>query len=165
MVAHTLPMFRRRRSFGKSARGFSLIEAMVASFVFTVGALGLLRLMYGSAQGITVAGKVTQATALAKSQLDVLTHLPYTNTSLAVGTYKDGSNNLGPAGFAFDANGNATGAWGCSAATFDGWFARSWTVTEPVADSLKIINVSVCWWDPSSKTARNVSVAGGKSIQ
>ncbi|MBI5510365.1 MAG: prepilin-type N-terminal cleavage/methylation domain-containing protein [Deltaproteobacteria bacterium] len=147
------------------AAGFSLIEAMVASFVFAVGALGLLGMMISSANGITTASKTTQATALARAKLDELVRLPYDHGDLNVGVQPDGLKNLGPSGTSFAPEGTATGDW----ETHDGWFARSWAVEEVTAGAFKRVTVTVKWWDKSAKASvgswRSVTLAGGKSIQ
>ncbi len=144
----------------KGERGFSLIELMVASALFLVGALGLLRLMYSSSEGVTVAQKLTQATQLARTKLDELVMRPYDDAALSTGSvHQDGAKNLGPAGTAYTPTGGATGDFGAK----DGWFARSWEVTEPVA-GLKVITVTVEWWDAPMSTTREVELVGGKSL-
>ncbi|MBI3180278.1 MAG: prepilin-type N-terminal cleavage/methylation domain-containing protein [Deltaproteobacteria bacterium] len=143
----------------KNERGFSLIELMVASMLFLVGALGLLRLMYSSSEGVTVAQKLTQATQLARTKLDELVMLPYDDAALAIGAvHEDGVKNLGPAGTSYTPSGGATGDFGGK----DGWFARSWEVTEPVA-GLKVITITVKWWDGPMRTFRQVHLVGGMS--
>jgi prepilin-type N-terminal cleavage/methylation domain-containing protein len=153
-----------------AARGFSLVELMLTLFVFTVGALGLCRLMYSSAAGVTVGGKITTAATLTRTKLDELVTLPYTDTNLTTGTHVDGTNNLGPAGTPYTPNGGSTGPWGClspppPAQPFDGWFARSWLVSEDAGAAFKTIIVTACWWDPMARTARQVSTVGGRSNQ
>jgi Tfp pilus assembly protein PilV len=141
--------------------GFTLIEAMLASLVFVVGALGLLGLMYNSAAGITTATNITAATTVARTKLEDLAARPYDHADLAIGSHVDGANNLGPAGTPFDPKGIATGAYNSD----DGWFARSWVVTEVTANSFKTIVVRVRWYDKVAKLERSITLAGGKSIQ
>jgi len=153
---------RRRRRLRRGEAGFTLIEAMLASFVFVVGALGLLGLMYNSAAGLTTATNISSATTVARTKLEELTARPYDHADLTTGTtHVEGAKNLGPSGLAFDPQGNATGAYNSN----DGWFARSWDVTEVVAGSFKTIVVRVRWYDKVAKRDRFVTLAGGKSIQ
>jgi Tfp pilus assembly protein PilV len=154
-----LQEIRRRRRRGEA--GFTLVEAMLASFVFVVGALGLLGLMYNSAAGLTAATNITYATSVARAKLEELTARPYNHADLSVGDHQPDTKNIGPAGTPFDPQGNATG----DINTDDGWFARSWSVTEVNANSFKNIVVRVRWYDKTTKMARYVTMAGGKSVQ
>ena len=133
--------------------GFTLVEAMIALLVFTVGALGLLTMTYSSHQGITAAEDVTNATALARSKLDELVRLPYADTNLDVGSHDDGTTNLDETGAP------AAGAFGAD----DGDFARSWDVAIPDSnEQFKTIAVRVRWWDKNYDTERDVVLRGGR---
>lgn len=163
MMQEASPFLPRR-----AERGMSLIEVAIASMVFTVGALGLVRLLYSSAEGVTVASKVTFATALARGKLDELVPLPYDHADLSVAgsPHQDGDKNLGPTGEPKKPDGSDTGTFGSN----DGWFARSWTVTEADANSdgtadLKIIRVDARWYDAMNKQDRTVSLAAARSMQ
>lgn len=141
-------------------RGSSLVEMMIAAMVFTVGALGLLRLIYSSAEGLGTASKVTYATTLCTSKLDQLMAEPFDSALLNTGAHEDGPKNLGPYGTPFDPHSNDTGDFGAA----DGWFVRSWTVVEQSA-AFKTINVEVAWTEPNSSTARTVNIVGARSRQ
>lgn len=142
----------KRRRPRKSERGFSLIEVALASFVFTVGALGLVALIYTSMEGVSVAGDVTRGTALARGKLDTLVQLPPDHADLTAGPHTD-ANNVDGAGVASSALG-----------TNDGDFARSWEVID-ATPAFKTITVTVRWWDVEKKMERTVVVLGGKSTQ
>lgn len=133
--------------------GFTLVEAMVALMVFTVGALGLLTMTYSSHQGVTTAEDVTNATALARSKLDELVRLAYNDTNLDAGGHDDGTTNM-------DETGTPTaGVFGAD----DGNFARSWDVAIPDAnEQFKTIAVRVRWWDKNYNTERDVVLRGGR---
>lgn len=147
-------------------RGASLIELMVALGVFAVGALGLLRLTYGSIEGTGTASKLTHATALAQSKLDALMMLPFDATSLLAGSYTE-TKNLGPGGTAYTTLGAATGDYGAD----DGWFERSWTIVDQdlntayVGNDFKVVTVTVRWYDAVAKRRREVALVGGRSLQ
>jgi type II secretory pathway pseudopilin PulG len=137
--------------------GFSLIELMLAMFVFEVGALGLLALIYSSMEGVSSSRDLTHATNLARSKLDELVRLPYDDSALSAGTHDDGTLNL-----------DATGApvTGSDIGDDDGYYERKWTVATPVSGvGLKSITVRVRWWDKVKKRWRQVELAGGRSQQ
>lgn len=135
--------------------GFTLIEATIATLVFTIGALGLLTMIYSSHQGVSAAESLTHATALARSRLDQLARLPYDDPLLTIGNHNDGANNL-------DETGSAVGT--SNFGDNDGLYARSWSVNEPVGGlGFKTILVRVRWWDKSYRLERDVVLTGGKS--
>ncbi|MBN1961948.1 MAG: prepilin-type N-terminal cleavage/methylation domain-containing protein [Deltaproteobacteria bacterium] len=152
----------------KHERGFTLIEVVVAMFVFTFGALGLLRLLVSGSQGVATAGRMTQATVLAQSKLNELLGKQFTNADLTAGNHiEPGGKNIGYGGTAYTPTGAATGDYGSA----DGWFARSWFVADQDVDTtaagieFKLITVTVSWTDLSFKnTVRTVRVVGGKSL-
>ena len=155
------------RSSRRAERGFTLIEVMLALFILTIGALTLIRLTVAGRQGIAASSKITQATVLAREKLDELERLSPTDALLSAGTHDDGAKNLGPTGSPYTPDGTPTGDFGAN----DGWFARSWTVTERDVDptapgnDFKEIEVQVSWYDGSVKRRRSVSVVGGVGLQ
>lgn len=146
---------RIRRRRGQA--GHTLIEVMVASGVFLVGALGLLRLVISSGEGLQVSSRLTQASSLARTKLDELGNLDY--ELLVDGDYTEGANNIGPAGTPYTSEGGATGAYGST----DGWFERSWNIATDPGLAYKTITVQVRWYDHPAKRWRSVSLIGGKS--
>ncbi len=153
---------RRTGTPDREERGTTLIEVMVSLVVFSVGALGLLTLIYTSHRGVTAAEKITQATALARGKLDELVRLPYDQADLALNaedctscdqcaTHEDGTKNL-------KSDGTAAGNYFSD----DGWFARCWNVEEPIAN-FKTIAVRARWWDHNYKRSREVVMQGGRS--
>lgn len=141
-------------------RGTSLVEAMIAAAVMTFGVLGLLPMFYKSTAGISVASRLTQATALAESKLDELMRLPYAAPALNAGTTNDGATNILPTGLLASSEFAAP----------DGNFYRAWTVTMKdynatfPGDDFKIITVTVTWYDAAIKRPRAVSLTGGKAM-
>ena len=133
---------RQRRQRGE--RGATLVEAAVSSFVFTVGALGLIGLLVTGSQGMTTAEDVTQATLLARAKLGELASQPYDSIV-------DGE----------DASSLTAGA-----GRSERQYTRKWTVVEPVTDlAYKEITCEVTWTDPRAKDTRMVRMTGGKSRQ
>lgn len=153
---------RRREIQDREERGTTLIEVMISLVVFSVGALGLLTLIYTSHQGVTAAEKITHATALARGKLDELVRLPYDDADLALNaegcnscndcaTHEDGTKNL-------KSDGSVAGDYYSD----DTWFARCWNVEEPTTN-LKTIAVRVRWWDHNYKQSREVVMQGARS--
>ena len=138
----------------QGSEGFTLIEGMVALLVFTVGALGLLTMIYTSHQGVSTAEDLTHATTLARSKLDELVRLDYDDTTLNAGTHPEGSYNINEIG-----DDVTTSTYGAS----DGLYARSWDVVVPDAsEDFKTIAVQVRWWDKNYDSWREVVLRGGK---
>ena len=155
------------RSKRKHERGVTLLEVMIAAAVFTVGALGLLQLMYGSLGGTGTSRKLTEATLLAQTKLDELLSFQFTAAALNAGTVSEGASNIGAAGTPYAADGTAAGAFGDP----DGGYARSWVITDldlnadVVGADYKQITVYVRWTDGTSGAAHEVALQGGKSSQ
>ena len=141
----------------RAERGHTLIEVMVAMALFTVGVLGLLPLFYSSAQGLTVSSRITQGTAIAESRLADLMTRAFTDTLLSAGTHPEGAKNIGSDGVA------TAGNFGAAAGS-DGWFARTWTVTDVAVNgnAFKNIVVQVEWYDAPAHRTRKVAVVGGR---
>jgi len=158
---------QRKRARG-GERGTTLIEVMIALGVLSVGALALVRLTVASAEGAGVSSRLTYATILARSKLDELVRLNPTDAALTDGTHDEpGGQNLGPTGRPYKPSGAPTGAFDSD----DGWYARSWTVTDQTIDATSVapdykrIVVEVSWYDGSVKRRRQVTVVGGVSLQ
>ncbi len=162
-------MMMTRPSLRYRERGMTLMEAMIAMAVFTIGALGLLRLMISGSEGTGVSTHVTAATLLARNRLDMLMQLPYDHADLAPDSATDpaddhvepGNRNLGANGGLLGPHNTATGAAGDA----DGNFWRTWSVVENNEHTFKTITVKVTWMDNAaggSRMERAVSVLGGK---
>ncbi|OGQ89122.1 MAG: hypothetical protein A2289_13095 [Deltaproteobacteria bacterium RIFOXYA12_FULL_58_15] len=144
---------KKAKGAKRAERGFSLIESMIAAAVFTIGSLGLLGMLVSSSQGMAVSERMTHGTVLARQKLSELTRLPY--DSIATGAE---TTNI-------DAEGAAQGDLG-SEANSDGWFARTWTVSQPdTTIDFKLVRVDVKWRDKALKIERQVSMSSGKSRQ
>lgn len=153
-------------SNAKYERGVTLMEMMLALAIFSVGALGLVRLLYSSFEGASSAKHMTAATVLAQGKLDALMLQRYDAPALTAGVHNE-TTNLGAVGTAYNATGGAAGTFNAD----DGTFARSWSVadtdinaTNPGND-LKTITVTVRWYDGALHVARRVTVVGAKSFQ
>jgi hypothetical protein len=146
---------RIRRRRGQA--GHTLVELAIASTVFTVGALGLLRLVISSGEGLQVSSRLTQASSLARTKLGELCNMDY--DLLVDGNHTEGANNIGPTGTPHAPDGSSTGAYGST----DGWFERSWVITTDGTIAYKTVSVQVRWYDHPVKRWRSVSLIGGKS--
>ncbi len=146
------------------------MEAMLAAFIFTFGALGLVKLVYGSAGYLSTASQITQAATLAADKLDYLTALEWDDPDLVgsgPGTTHTEATNIGPSGTAFAVGGDAISGFGTS----EVWFARSWVVTDLAMNvnvatpTLKQIKVLVEWTDRATKRTRSISVIGARAAE
>ncbi|MBF0233239.1 MAG: prepilin-type N-terminal cleavage/methylation domain-containing protein [Desulfamplus sp.] len=68
-------------------QGFSLIEVLIAMFIFSFGILGVTAMQMSSTEGNTTAGSSTELTAVALDQMEKLLNTPYTHGDLAPGTH------------------------------------------------------------------------------
>ena len=73
----SLPLVRRRRY----AKGFTLIEIMVAITLLSVGLLGMAGLTVGIMRGNTLSSEVTTATALAQAKMEDIKRIGYSGTT------------------------------------------------------------------------------------
>ena len=140
-------------------RGHTIIEVMIATAVFTIGVLGMVPLFYRNTEGVVSASKLTQATGLATSQLNILQQVAFTDAALTAGTHTETANLL--------ADGTAaTSSYG----TADGSYYRSWTVVDKEYNSdipgndYKVITLTVSWYDGTAKRVRSVNLVGGRGV-
>src|SRR5215813_9472696 len=118
-------MTRSARSF---EAGFTLIEAMVALVVFSIGILGLAALAPIGSRAVSSAGRLTRASELCSNTAENLLALPYDDADLTSGAHNDPGN------------------------PYPGTYYVSWDVEDdqPVPNS-KRITVTVRW--PSTTSA------------
>lgn len=127
----------RSRPGARAARGFTLIEVMVALVVFAVGVLSLAMLIPLGTKGISRSGQTTRASELSVSTMERLLSTPYDDGDLSVGTHNDPGN------------------------PYTGSYYVQWVVEgdQPIT-SCKRITVRVRW--PRSNSATNVRLVGVK---
>lgn len=127
----------RSRPGARNARGFTLIEVMVALVVFAVGVLSLAMLIPLGTKGISRSGETTRASELSVATMEKLLATPYTDDDLTAGTHIDTGN------------------------PYNGSYHVTWVVenNQPIT-SCKRITVRVRW--PVSTSPVNVSLVGVK---
>lgn len=109
----------------ENEKGFSLIELMIAMSIMALGMLAAASMQYSAVRNNTTGNTSTQATMLAKSQLEMLKNQNIDSAILAVGDYFDAS--------PIDANGNPGGI-----------YSRSWKI-DPLGASARRVRVTVQW--------------------
>jgi prepilin-type N-terminal cleavage/methylation domain-containing protein len=117
-------------------RGMTLIEAMAAAVIFSVGALSLVMLLTYAANINQQSRQISVANMLARNKLEQLTNLKY--DSIGVGAEATNIDALGKA------------VPGSPLGKIDGNFDRRWTVElSPFGPNLvmKQITVTVRWYD------------------
>jgi type IV pilus assembly protein PilV len=114
----------------RRAEGFTLIEVMMSIAIFAIGILAVAGLHYWTTRNNTTGEVMTQATMLARSQIETLKQQADV-APLATGTVVDPGNPI-------DANGDPGGI-----------FTRQWTVTDPFGGgytaNLRQVQVTVSW--------------------
>jgi Tfp pilus assembly protein PilV len=124
---------RRRRG----TRGVSLVEALAAIGLVSVGLLGFASRSVSVTRGAKMADSVSSATGLALQKMEQLRSMPLGAAQLASGQYSD------------DGTLKADGTAG-------GLYTRSWVVSainQPTW-GLKTVTVTVAWTDSSAHTAK-----------
>ena len=109
----------------KRANGFSLIELLIAMSVLAFGMLAAASMQYSTVRNNTQGNVSTQASMLAKAQLEMLKNQDIDSAVLAPGDYNDPS--------PIDENGNSGGIYN-----------RSWRI-EPLGAAARRIRVTVQW--------------------
>ena len=124
--------------------GFSLIEMLIALSVMALGLLAAATLQYTSVRNNTTGNTATQATMLAKAQLELLKNQNIDAGGLPVGTYSDPTS--------IDQHGNPGGIYN-----------RSWSIAN-LGTWARRISVTVQWTKfgkPRQITVRSSTQGGG----
>ena len=108
----------------REAKGFSLLEVLVALVFLGVGLLALAGLHVTSLRGNTFSQHLTRATLMAQDRLEFLKNLPLSSKQLVGGKHDDQQFTPPGSGMSFD---------------------RAYSVTE--ANSVKTIQYTVRWND------------------
>jgi Tfp pilus assembly protein PilV len=128
----------RRSTDHRRQRGVSLLEALAAMTVLSVGLLAFAGNSVSLTRGLKAADSTAAGTALALQKLEQLRSMPLGATQLATGLYYDPSNPLKADG------------------TSGGPFTRSWVVSsnDTPRFGLKTVTVTVSWRDSSAHETR-----------
>lgn len=105
--------------------GFSLIEMLIAMSVLAIGMLAAASMQYSAVRNNTQGNVSTQASMLAKAQIEMLKNQDIDSTVLDPGDYNDPS--------PIDENGNPGGIYN-----------RSWRI-DPLGATARRIRVTVEW--------------------
>jgi hypothetical protein len=138
--------------------GFSLIEAMLAVSIFTIGMLGLIPMVMYTIQGNMFGIRITKAASLCQDIVEDLKAGPYIGADLADATRGDGGYTVFPTAAPeyFDDYGNPSVAGQAT-------FIRQWKVEErALPQNVKDIVAEVYWLDP--KYGRVMTVRAGVTI-
>lgn len=111
--------------------GFTLIDALMAILILSIGLLGMAQLLYGVMGTSEAAARITDATTLAQDKIEELKSTGY--AEISAGTNSE--NNI-------DVQGNAGGI-----------YTRTTTVDDVTLTDMKIIDVTVSWnWKGNAKS-------------
>jgi len=113
--------------------GFSVLEVLVAIFVFLVSLMGLISVTVGVIHGNAFSMQITTATNLAQDEIENLKRKGYAHADLTAGAHSDPGNPIST------------------------MYTRTWSVVDntPVAD-IKTLTVTITWdW---RGVARNVQM-------
>ncbi len=149
--------FSRRRA----QAGTSLIEAMVALAVFSIGILGVMQMNILASAQTGLASRETAAASIARDLVDTFERIPYAHTALATGTTHSLQSDwgteqplLGAASAIVDADGrNPDGS---------SRYAVTWNAVENIVNANgenagKTIQINVTFRTTSAGTTKTVS--------
>lgn len=77
-----LQMQKYKQKMHINKKGFTLIEVLIGMVIFSIGILAVAALQASSTKGNASARRITEATALAESQIEDLMQLPYDHADL-----------------------------------------------------------------------------------
>ncbi len=120
-------------------RGFTLIEAMIAFLISSIGLFGLFSTQAMLARNADVAKQRTEGVRLAQEQIEALRAFTAINTTTGQAAWADLTT-------------------GSDSVTTNATFTRSWTVADAATDPMRRISINVSWTDRSGQ-AQSVSLA------
>ncbi|MBW1997171.1 MAG: prepilin-type N-terminal cleavage/methylation domain-containing protein [Deltaproteobacteria bacterium] len=120
-----------KRIRAKKEEGFTLLEAIFAISILTIGLLSLASMQVSTIKGNAFASGVTEATSLAADRLEKILALPFDHSDLSAGNHTDPDPPIG--------------------------YSIGWNVVDdsPLNDT-KTVNITVSWVDRGA--LRQVSV-------
>jgi len=115
----------------KTAKGFSLIEIVIALLILAVCLLGLAGLMATTLRNTSFGGHLTEAATFAQDKLEQLRAAPWASILTGADT--------------------RTGSTGIN-------YSRSWAVADTAGGDQRWITITINWADPTKSTNRSVSL-------
>lgn len=128
-----------RLSAARRARGFSLIEALVALLVLSFGMLALASFQLTLSRNSDLAKQRTEATRLAQQKMEQLRAYARVDTHAALPHIVNYTDDV---------------VSGADAVTSNATFTRTWTVTANASNTEKAVNVTVDWSDRTGADQR-----------
>ena len=111
----------------KEQNGFTLLEVIIALFIFSVGLLAVASMQMSAIKGNYFSGTLTEASNWAADQMETLMSLPYTEDDLAAGDHPD-------------------------VPLEEGIYTITWNVLEDdTTNNTKTIAITVAWTDRGSQ--------------
>ncbi len=126
-----------KRTIQDASCGFTLIDALMAILIISIGLLAMAQLLYGVMGTNESSTRITEATTLAQDKIEELKNTSY--ASIAAGSTPEAN---------IDAQGNSGGN-----------YTRTTVVDDATLSNMKIIDVAVSWtWkgDPKSTTLKYI---------
>jgi type IV pilus assembly protein PilV len=117
--------------------GFTLVEVLIATLIFSIGLLAVASMQVMSIRGNNHSAALTEASYYALGQMERLMSLPHTDGDLAAGNHPDSPLN-------------------------EGIYSISWNVSDDVAtNNTKTIDVTVVWTERGA--AKTYEIQGIKA--
>ena len=108
----------------KEQNGFTLLEVIIALFIFSIGLLAVASMQMTAIKGNYFSGTLTEATSWAGDQMETLMSLPYADPDLAAGS-----------------------------STQEGIYTIAWSVADDdTTNNTKTITITVTWPDRGLRT-------------